>query len=174
MSETTRFEFEGYSDGACKGNPGPGGWGAAMMRNTGATTVRWVKYGGKRMTTNNEMELTGALEVLKLCPVGHDIVLYMDTQYFLKGVIDGGLDGYVSKTTSGANFTGWVKGWRANGWRTKAKKPVANLELWKAIIKEIENHLSGGSVLRFKWVKGHSGNEGNELADRLAGHGIPQ
>lgn len=169
MSENTRFQFEGYSDGACKGNPGPGGWGIAMMRHTGVTTIRWVKYGGKRSTTNNEMELTGALEILKLCPVGHDIVLHMDTQYFLKGVIDGGIDGYISKT---ASITGWVKGWRAKGWIKADGKPVANLNLWKSIVKEIENHVLGDSVLRFKWVKGHSGNEGNELVDKLAGLGI--
>jgi len=171
-----RLQIEGYSDGACKPNPGPGGWGAVIMWSTEGAELRWLAHGGKKQTTNNEMELTGALEVLKLCPRGHDITLYMDTQYFLKGVINGGLDGFVTKSKLGKGtiFTGWLNGWMAKGWTLGGGGKVKNLELWKAIVDECDSHILNGSTLHFKWVKGHSGNEGNELVDSLADLGIPK
>lgn len=171
-----RFIFDAYSDGGCSPNPGVGGWGAVVMNKTKPTILQWVKYGGKKQTTNNEMELTGALEVLRLCPVGHDLTLNMDTQYFLNGVIKGGVDGYVTRSPLGksAVFTGWVNGWMAKGWKTAGGTEVKNLELWKDIVKECETHVKGGSTLHFKWVKGHSGNEGNDLADQLATLGLNQ
>lgn len=170
-----RYQLSCYSDGACKGNPGPGGWGAVMIRDSKLATFRWVKYGGKKHTTNNEMELTGALEALRLCPFNHDITFYMDTQYFLKGIINGGVDGYVTKSKLGKGviFTGWVTGWMSRDWIKADGKKVMNVELWKNIVASIEEHISNGSTLRFCWVKGHSGVEGNELADSLANLGIP-
>lgn len=172
---SSRHKLVCYSDGACKGNPGRGGWGAVLINDSPLAEIRWIKYGGKKQTTNNEMELTGALEVLQMCPLGHDITLYMDTQYFLKGVVKDGLDGYVTKSKlgKGVTFTGWVAGWMSRGWTKADGKPVLNLELWKKIVQVIEEHIHGGSTLHFCWVKGHSGNEGNELADKLSNLGIP-
>lgn len=172
----SRFKFDCYSDGGCSPNPGVGGWGALAINKTNPSTIQWVKYGGKKQTTNNEMELTGALEVLRLCPVGHDLTLTMDTQYFLKGVVNGGVDGYVTLSPSRKNamFTGRLNLWIAKGWKTAGGTEVANLGLWKAIVKECEEHVKAGSTLHFKWVKGHSGNEGNELVDQLATLGLKQ
>jgi ribonuclease HI len=146
-----------------------------VIRDTDLATFQWVNYGGKQQTTNNEMELKGALETLRLCPVGHDITLYMDTQYFLKGVINGGIDGSIAKSKLGKGvvFTGWVNGWMSRGWTKADGKKVLNLELWKQIVGAIEQHIAGGSTLHFQWVKGHSGVEGNELADSLANLGVP-
>jgi len=173
--ESSRFQLSCYSDGACKVNPGRGGWGTVMIRETDNMVYRWIRYGGKKQTTNNEMELTGALEGLKMCPVGHDIVFYMDTQYVLKGLINGGIDGYVAKSKLGDRvvFTGWLHGWMSRNWIKADGKKVLNLGLWQQIVKECEKHVSGGSTLRFKWVKGHSGDAGNEFADQLANLGIP-
>ena len=156
-------------------NPGRGGWGAVAIRRTETANIRWIRYGGKRRTTNNEMELTGALEALRLCPIGHDHSFYMDTMYFLKGVIRDGKDGYVTRSKLGkcALFTGYLANWLTKEWKTANGGRVKNLEIWKQIVEECNKHVIGGSTLRFQWVKGHSGVEGNELADQLASRGIP-
>ena len=130
-----------YTDGACSGNPGKGGWGAILIY------ARETKYmsGSKQLTTNNQMELTATIEALKAILKPSNIALYTDSQYVKNGI------------------TSWIFNWKKNGWKTANKKPVANKDLWIELEKYVDFH----SVNWF-WVKGHSGDHYNEIADELA------
>jgi ribonuclease HI len=168
-----RNKIIGYSDGACKGNPGPGGWGAFISYTSRKGNLEWqnLDFGGKKKTTNQEMELYGALKLLHLCPstASNDIILRLDSKYVLGGLISGGVKGNLSKGDQ--VFTGWISGWLKNNWKNGEVKYI---DVWKDIMAICEYHLSLGSTIQFEWVKGHSGEEGNELADTLANFGIPK
>ncbi len=130
-----------YTDGACSGNPGKGGWGAILIY---AKEEKYIS-GSKQLTTNNQMELTATIQALKIIVKPSNIGLYTDSQYVKNGI------------------TNWIFNWKKNGWKTANKKPVANKDLWIELDKYVDFH----SVNWF-WVKGHSGNHYNEIADELA------
>ena len=134
-----------YTDGACKGNPGLGGWGA-LLRYKGTEKEL---FGGEAMTTNNRMELTAVIEALKTLTRPCRVALYTDSQYVQKGV------------------TEWLSQWKARGWRTAARAAVKNEDLWRLLDAELPRH-----EIRWHWVKGHAGHEGNERADALANRGV--
>ncbi|MDQ6952898.1 MAG: ribonuclease HI [Mariprofundaceae bacterium] len=136
-----------YTDGACSGNPGPGGWGV------------WLRYGehekelcgGEKHTTNQRMELRAAIEALKALKKPSHITIYSDSKYVIQGI------------------TEWISGWKKRGWKNAAKKPVVSQDLWETL--DALNHIH---TVDWQWVKGHAGNEGNEKADELARQGIPK
>ena len=134
-----------YTDGACRGNPGPGGWGA-WLRFGDKQKELW---GGEPETTNNRMELLATIEALKALTRRCEVELYTDSQYVRKGI------------------TEWMQNWKRRGWKTAAKKPVKNQDLWQALDEQVQRH-----SVSWHWVKGHSGDEGNEKADSLANRGI--
>ena len=135
----------GYSDGACKGDK-RGGWGAHLVYSPKqGPVITWNRCGGKKVTTNNEMELTGALELLELIDPGCPVTVYMDTEYVLKGLVADSRDGYIEK---GQPPSGWVKGWAANGWKTKAKGDVKHRALWEGLVKRCKELADGGTRLR--------------------------
>jgi ribonuclease HI len=136
-----------YTDGACKGNPGPGGWG--VLLKSGATEKEL--YGGERLTTNNRMELMAVIQALQALKRPCAVKLHVDSQYVLKGM------------------TEWLAGWKAKGWRTASKQPVKNQELWQALDELVNN---GGHAIQWHWVRGHNGDIGNERADVLANKGV--
>jgi len=136
-----------YTDGACKGNPGPGGWGAWLKSDTSEKEL----FGGELNTTNNRMELTAVIEGLAALKRPCKVVLYLDSQYVRQGI------------------TEWIRGWKAKGWVTSTKQPVKNVELWKRLDALVQN---GGHQIEWRWVKGHSGDPGNEKADALANKGV--
>lgn len=140
-------EVQIYTDGACKGNPGPGGWGAWLKSGTTEKEL----FGGELNTTNNRMELQAVIEGLAALTRPCKVVLYLDSQYVRQGI------------------TEWIKGWKAKGWMTAAKQPVKNVELWKRLDKLVQE---GGHQIEWRWVKGHSGDPGNERADLLANKGV--
>ena len=134
-----------YTDGACRGNPGPGGWGVYIQLNDEEKDL----YGGNPETTNNQMEMQAALEALKYLKDKNDVIeLYTDSNYLRQGI------------------TEWIHKWRLNNWRTAAKKPVANRDLWIEI-----SDLNEKMNVQWNWVKGHAGDPGNERADQLANLG---
>lgn len=135
--------IEAFTDGACAGNPGPGGWGVLIIDGENRVEI----FGGESATTNNRMELTAAIEALK-ATVG-PIRLYTDSQYVKNGI------------------TEWIKGWRRNGWKTADRKPVKNQDLWVTLEQATSNR-----TLEWRWVKGHNGHVENERADALARAGI--
>lgn len=134
-----------YTDGACRGNPGPGGWGALML----AGDQRKTLSGFERQTTNNRMELMAALEALRALRKPCEVVLWTDSEYLRKGM------------------TEWLPGWKARGWKTAAKQPVKNADLWQALETAAAPHR-----VDWRWVKGHNGDPGNEAVDRLANEAI--
>lgn len=138
-------KVEIYTDGACRGNPGPGGWGVWLKYGEHEKSL----YGGESETTNNRMELMAAIQALDALTRGCDVRLYTDSQYVRKGI------------------TEWIVGWKAKNWRTAAKKPVKNADLWKRLDESTQKH-----TVEWVWVKGHAGIEGNEKADELANLGI--
>jgi ribonuclease HI len=140
-------EVQIYTDGACKGNPGPGGWGAWLK--SGATEKEL--FGGELATTNNRMELQAVIEGLGALKRPCKVILYLDSQYVRMGI------------------TEWIRGWKAKGWRTSTKQPVKNVELWQQLDKLVSE---GGHQIEWRWVKGHSGDPGNERADALANKGV--
>jgi ribonuclease HI len=142
---TKRVEI--YTDGACRGNPGPGGWGALLI----AGPHRKTMHGGDPDTTNNRMELTAAIEALNALKGGRKVVLHTDSKYVMDGI------------------TEWMANWKKRGWRTSAKKPVKNQDLWIALDEAIARH-----DIEWRWVKGHNGTPGNEEADALANRGIDE
>lgn len=135
-----------YTDGACKGNPGPGGWGALIV--DGDESAREMS-GGERNTTNNRMELLAVIRALESVADGSDVALYTDSQYVQKGI------------------TEWISGWQKRGWKTAARKPVKNADLWRELLAQ-----SGRHQVDWHWVKGHAGHPGNERADELANAGV--
>ncbi len=133
-----------YTDGACKGNPGPGGWGAWL---------RWGEhekemFGGEPLTTNNRMELTAVIEALAALKRSTPVAVYTDSEYVKNGI------------------TTWIKGWKSRGWRTADGKPVKNQELWQRLDALVSQH-----QVSWHWVRGHTGDPGNERADELANRG---
>ncbi|WP_442497096.1 ribonuclease HI [Methylobacter sp. sgz302048] len=134
-----------YTDGACRGNPGPGGWGAILKYKGKAKEL----YGGELETTNNRMELTAAIQALEALTRPCAIELHIDSKYVLLGI------------------TEWMVNWKKRGWKTAAKTPVKNEDLWRRLDAAIEKH-----DIEWRWVKGHAGDEGNERADALANLGI--
>jgi ribonuclease HI len=136
-----------YTDGACKGNPGPGGWG--VLLKSGATEKEL--FGGELGTTNNRMELTAVIEALAALKRPCSVTLWLDSQYVLKGI------------------TEWLPGWKAKGWRTAGKTPVKNVELWQRLDGLVQG---GGHAIDWRWVRGHNGDAGNERADALANMGV--
>ena len=142
---TRRIEI--YTDGACRGNPGPGGWGALLIAGMHRKTL----HGGESDTTNNRMELTAAIEALNALKRPSEVELHTDSKYVMHGI------------------TEWMRNWKKRGWKTASKKPVKNQDLWMALDEAIGRH-----DITWKWVKGHDGNPGNEEADRLANLGIDE
>jgi ribonuclease HI len=139
--------IEVFTDGACKGNPGPGGWGALLRFNGHEKSL----YGGEPNTTNNRMELTAAIEALRAVKERCIIDLTTDSQYVRQGI------------------TEWISSWKARGWKTASKQPVKNVDLWQQLDALIQQH-----EVRWHWVKGHSGHRENEIADQLANQGIEE
>lgn len=157
-----------YTDGACKGNPGVGGWGVVAYDDK----FIWSSYGGKRKTTNQEMELQAMNQALRICPVGYEIEIVADTMYVLQGLVAGGKNGVIENKNGKVYFSGWVGAWRAKGWVKSDGGAIKHLALWKEIVERCENHIKNGSTLALSWIKGHSGNEGNDKADELANLGV--
>jgi len=139
MTDMSHVEIA--TDGACKGNPGPGGWGALLRFGENEKELS----GGDAHTTNNRMELTAVIEALRILTRPCRITLSTDSKYVMDGL------------------TRWIHGWQKNGWKTADKKPVKNAELWQALFAETQKH-----QIEWKWVKGHAGNADNERVDRLA------
>ncbi len=139
-------EVEIYADGACKGNPGPGGWGALLRANGREREL----HGGEAATTNNRMELTAVIRALEALEGRPAVRLYTDSQYVQKGI------------------TEWIHAWKRRGWRTADKKPVKNVDLWMRL-----DEVAGAHRIEWRWVKGHAGHPENERADALANKGVP-
>jgi len=135
-----------YTDGACSGNPGPGGWGAVLVSGK----HRKELSGGEHETTNNRMEMMAVIRGAEALKRGCNVDIYTDSKYVMKGM------------------TEWVEGWKKRGWRTASRQPVKNVDLWRLLEKELGRH-----EVNWHWVKGHSGVPGNEKADELARRGIP-
>ena len=136
-----------FTDGSCRGNPGPGGWGVLILAESGAQEF----YGAEEQTTNNRMELTAAIQGLGAVESGASVAIYTDSQYVKNGL------------------ESWIKAWKANGWRTSAKKPVKNQDLWRALDSAAQR-----LAVSWHWVKGHSGHPQNERADALANLAIDE
>ncbi|MEP0202945.1 MAG: ribonuclease HI [Halioglobus sp.] len=139
--------IEIFTDGACRGNPGPGGWGALLRYNG----VERELYGGEPDTTNNRMELRAAIESLKALKESCEVVLTTDSVYVKQGI------------------TQWLENWKAKNWKTSARKPVKNEDLWRELDIQNQRH-----NVEWAWVKGHSGHRENEMADQLANRGIDE
>lgn len=136
-----------YTDGACRGNPGPGGWGVLLRFGELEKSL----YGGESLTTNNRMELLAAIRGLEALKEPCSVVLTTDSQYVRKGI------------------TEWLTGWKRNGWRTASKAPVKNADLWQVLDQLNQRH-----QVDWRWIKGHSGHRENDLADQLANRGIDE
>lgn len=136
-----------YTDGACKGNPGPGGWGAWLRYGQHEREL----FGGEPVTTNNRMELTAVIQALASLKRPCAVDLYTDSEYVRQGI------------------TSWIRGWKARGWKTADRKPVKNIDLWQTL-----DGLAAAHAVSWHWVKGHNGDVGNERADALANRGVAQ
>lgn len=136
-----------YTDGACKGNPGPGGWGVLLKSGNAQKEL----FGGEPETTNNRMEMTAVIQALSALKRPCHVILHVDSQYVLKGM------------------TEWLPGWKARGWKTAAKEPVKNVDLWQRLDALVHG---GGHRVEWRWVRGHNGHPGNERADQLANQGV--
>jgi ribonuclease HI len=134
-----------YTDGACRGNPGPGGWGAVLNYKGKSREL----YGGELETTNNRMELMAAIQALETLTRSCTVLIHTDSKYVLQGI------------------TEWMSNWKKRGWKTAARTPAKNEDLWRRLDAAIERH-----DIEWRWIKGHSGNDGNERADALANLGI--
>ena len=135
-----------YTDGACKGNPGPGGWGAWLRSGEHSKDL----FGGEPLTTNNRMELTAPIEALASLNQACAVTIYTDSQYLRNGI------------------STWIHNWKARGWRTAEHKPVKNVDLWQRLDELVQRHR-----VEWRWVKAHDGDPGNERADQLANRGVP-
>ena len=143
-------ELYAYTDGACSGNPGPGGWGVLLQAKDGETVIKERElFGGEAETTNNRMELLAAISALEALGRPSAITVITDSAYVKNGV------------------TGWIHGSKRNGWKTSAKKPVKNVDLWQRLDDAQSRH-----EVSWEWVKGHAGHPENERADELARHGM--
>jgi ribonuclease HI len=140
-------EVQAFTDGACRGNPGPGGWGVVLRAGSREKEL----WGGELATTNNRMELTAAIQALKALTKPCRVALYTDSTYVRSGI------------------TEWVRAWRARDWRTADRKPVKNQDLWQALSELAERH-----DIEWHWVRGHSGHPENERADELANRGLDE
>lgn len=140
-------DVEIYTDGACRGNPGPGGWGALLRSGTHEREL----YGSEPLTTNNRMELTAAIEALAALKKPCRVVLVTDSEYVRRGI------------------TEWLASWKRRDWKTADRKPVKNIDLWQRL-----DGLTAGHQIRWQWVKGHAGHPENERADALANRGIDE
>lgn len=139
-----------FTDGACSGNPGPGGWGVLLQAREGDTVVRErTLQGGEALTTNNRMELMAAIAALEALRRASSVIVVTDSAYVKNGV------------------TGWIHGWKRNGWRTADGKPVKNVELWQRL-----DEAAGLHRVEWRWIRGHAGHAGNERADALARAGM--
>lgn len=147
MSEPDAAVVDIYTDGACSGNPGPGGWGALMIFRGKEREI----YGGEPSTTNNRMELLAAIEALEALKKPSKVRLHTDSKYLRDGI------------------TQWITRWKRNGWKTAAKKPVKNIDLWQRLEEALPRH-----EISWHWVRGHSGHPENERADELARRGVAQ
>ncbi|MEZ5525071.1 MAG: ribonuclease HI [Pseudomonadales bacterium] len=147
MTSASNTTVEIFTDGACKGNPGPGGWGA-LLRYKGQEKSL---FGGEANTTNNRMEMMAVIQALKSLKRPCEVVLTTDSVYVKNGI------------------TSWIHGWKQKNWKTAAKKPVKNVDLWKQLDEEVARH-----QVHWHWVKGHSGHRENEIADQLANQGVEQ
>ncbi|PZR06381.1 MAG: ribonuclease HI [Archangium gephyra] len=134
-----------FTDGACSGNPGPGGWGALLKWGGKEREI----FGGEKETTNNRMELTAVIKALEALSRPVKVRLFTDSTYVMQGI------------------TKWIHGWKKNGWKTSSKEPVKNADLWRALEAATERH-----DIEWRWVKGHAGHDGNERADQLANKGV--
>jgi ribonuclease HI len=143
----TEDQVEIWTDGACKGNPGVGGWGVLMKFGQVEKTL----HGGEMMTTNNRMEMMAVIEALTALKRPCQVKLNIDSQYVMKGM------------------TEWIHGWKNKGWRTADKKPVKNADLWQQLDDQVQRH-----QITWHWVKGHAGDPGNERADLLANRGVDE
>lgn len=141
--------IEIFTDGACKGNPGPGGWGVLLKSGEASREL----FGGALNTTNNRMEMTAVIEALSALKRPCKVILHVDSQYVLKGM------------------TEWLPGWKARHWQTAAKAPVKNVDLWQRLDALVNG---GGHQIEWRWVRGHNGDPGNERADALANQGVAQ
>jgi len=147
MSAENRKMVDIFTDGACRGNPGPGGWGALLRWGTKEETMR----GSEALTTNNRMEMMAVIKALQALKDPCDVNLSSDSQYVVKGI------------------TEWLPGWKKRGWKTASKQPVKNVDLWREI-----DELASQHRITWHWVRGHSGHTENELADQLANLAIDQ
>lgn len=145
MTDPELTPVDVYTDGACRGNPGPGGWGA-LLRYGDHERELW---GGERATTNNRMELLAVIRALETLKRGCAVRLHTDSQYVQKGI------------------TEWIHNWKKRGWKTAAREPVKNADLWRALDEQAGRHR-----VDWIWVRGHAGHEGNERADALANRGV--
>lgn len=136
-----------YTDGACKGNPGPGGWGALLV----CRGVERELWGGEPATTNNRMELTAAIRALALLKRPCKVQLITDSEYVMKGIRE------------------WLPNWKKRGWKTASRQPVKNADLWQALDEQVARH-----EVHWQWVRGHNGHPGNERADQLANRGVSE
>ena len=147
MTKTPVKSIHIYTDGACRGNPGPGGWGALLI----ACKHQKTMHGGDPETTNNRMELTAAIEALNALKSHSRVILHTDSKYVMDGIRE------------------WMPNWKKRDWKTASRKPVKNQDLWQALDVAVGRH-----EIDWRWVKGHNGNPGNEVADELANRGIDE
>lgn len=147
MTKTAELIVNVFTDGACRGNPGPGGWGALLIAGRHRRTL----HGGEPDTTNNRMELTAAIKALNALQGSRKVILHTDSKYVMDGINE------------------WLPNWKNRGWKTAAKKPVKNKDLWQELDTAVGRH-----EIDWRWVKGHAGNPGNETADELANLGLDE
>jgi len=147
FSSALTATIEIYTDGACRGNPGPGGWGVLLLYGDHRKTL----HGGEPETTNNRMEMRAAIEALNALKGPREVILHTDSKYVMDGINQ------------------WMPAWKKRGWKTANKKPVKNQDLWQELDEAVSRH-----EIKWKWVRGHTGVDGNEEADALANRGIDE